>query len=75
MEGDIPRERRIYKQCNMGEMEDLMHFILRCPAHGVERDVLLQRTGPIHDVCDILTDSKCKAAAIFIMTCLSKLRK
>ena len=32
-----PRPERICKACTTGEVEDLPHFLLRCPAHAVTR--------------------------------------
>ena len=40
-----PAEQRICQQCSLNQVEDELHFVLRCPRHGFMRDTLLSQVS------------------------------
>ena len=86
---NIPRERRICKQCDSGHVETLNHFMLECVYNLCERKDLSQyiyeKTNMNFEDMLLTVESKlnimlndsriCKAVAIYIINCLTKNRK
>jgi len=70
----VKRENRICKQCSLGEVEDLHHFLLKCPCYSEEHKDLHPKLGQLTDVADILR-LKPKDVAIFALKCFKKPRK
>ena len=74
----IPREQRMCKKCNCGDMEDLEHLLIKCAAHNAQRSKLIDyiatkvQVAPNISVNLMLTDSRIyKYVANFIIDCLS----
>ena len=38
----VKREERICKECNSGEVEDVSHWLLRCPTWNSQRQSLMR---------------------------------
>ena len=70
---NVPLPQRICKQCDLGEVEDLDHFVLKCPFNNNERNLYLD--GELN-VVNCVSNSNCvKALAKFISSSLRKNRK
>ena len=42
----VKREERICKECNSGEVEDVIHWLLRCPTWNSQRQPLMKIDDP-----------------------------
>ena len=59
-----PREQRICRQCTMGQVEDISHFILQCPVNRHLRNMYI----PNESLTDIMTnDTFLRNLTIFII--------
>ena len=52
----VKREERICKECNSGEVEDVSHWLLRCPTWNSQRQSLMKMIQPSQD--DAITTSR-----------------
>ena len=52
----VKREKRTYKECNSGEVENVIHWLLRCPAWNSQRQPLMKMIQPSHD--DAITTAR-----------------
>ena len=50
-------EDRICTYCDLNEVENECHFLLRCPAYSVEREVLFNSINKVYKGIDILDDN------------------
>ena len=52
----VKREERICKECNSGEVEDVSHWLLRCPTWNSQRQSLMKMIQPSQD--DAITTAR-----------------
>ena len=52
----VKREERICKECNSGEVEDVIHWLLRCPTWNSQRQPLMKMIQRSQD--DVITTAR-----------------
>ena len=52
----VKQEERTCKECNSGEGEDVVHWLLRCPTWNSQRESLLRMIQPDQD--DAITTAR-----------------
>ena len=72
----IAHENRICRMCNLGEVEDAHHVLVRCPAHATARASLLSKLPPpLRDLHDQNTFNSLMGAASLRTACPDGVRR
>ena len=64
----VPRENRICKQCQLSEIEDVTHWLLRCESQADSTALLVQKMISVPDFTSL--SDKAQAALILDQACM-----
>ena len=59
----VKRKERTCKECNSGEVEDVIHWLLRCPTWNSQRQ-------PLMKMIQLSQDDACVCVCMYVLACM-----